>query len=415
MGDRPIINAVFRGGVPRIESVRAPARIIAPATGATFPDDVMPYRSSALLTLLGLIARRGDRGALDELLTHRRPFSCRDGNWLRLGEWVDWLMSHPPRSASLMRNDRWLEQARDLTIDKFTCLPKIRRRLRNRPSCRVKGVGINCRYYYLAVWRYSRRQLATFRPIGHLEQEQIVSRILHAFVLRHFSLSFLECQRRSNPLVRRYYWKIDGRTIVVWMPTEMSGRECREWLQANVSSKGSLPERECFRVQSIIDEHLLRRGIVPLDEHAVANLAAQTEDSGDSTLDESFDRSLSEYVAREKSGVRLEQQRPAIKALGATRLATLIRRIFAALAQGAYDDGALADEFGLSHATFSRFAGSRWCERFEGQSNGIVPDLWRNTSQVLAGVPAFVAAARDAGVWGRVQAVIRSSNTGTGK
>ena len=92
----------------------------------------------------------------------------------------------------------------------------------------------------------------------------------------------------------------------------------------------------------------------------------------------------------------------AIRALGKSRLKQLILRIFDELNEEAYEEKRLADAFGLSRATFSRFAGSRW----KSHSSGQIPDLWANTAQTLAGHGRFVEAAEEAGVWDEVQKIV---------
>ncbi len=75
------------------------------------------------------------------------------------------------------------------------------------------------------------------------------------------------------------------------------------------------------------------------------------------------------------------------------------------MSEGDYRDCVLARGFGLSKATFSRFAGSRW----QIHSDGPIPDLWANTAEVLAHHTPFIQAAKDAGVWPRVTKVLRES------
>ena len=62
----------------------------------------------------------------------------------------------------------------------------------------------------------------------------------------------------------------------------------------------------------------------------------------------------------------------------------------------------LAEAFGLSQATLSRFAGSRW----RSGARTRLPDLWRNVAQTLARHTAFIEMAEKAGVWGKVQRVL---------
>ena len=66
----------------------------------------------------------------------------------------------------------------------------------------------------------------------------------------------------------------------------------------------------------------------------------------------------------------------------------------------------MADSFGLSAATFSRFAGSRWRKASQGQ----VPDLWMNTAEMLASHAVFTEAAEEAGVLGQVEQLLQGGS-----
>ena len=75
----------------------------------------------------------------------------------------------------------------------------------------------------------------------------------------------------------------------------------------------------------------------------------------------------------------------------------MVQHIFEKIADDDYHDIAVARMFGLSKATFSRFAGSRW-----DASKRNIPDLWLNTAQVLSVHPDFKETALEAGVWKQV-------------
>jgi hypothetical protein len=83
-------------------------------------------------------------------------------------------------------------------------------------------------------------------------------------------------------------------------------------------------------------------------------------------------------------------------------LKRLILRIFKDLSGGKYEDKKVARRFGLSKATFSRFAGSRWLT-----TQSAVPDLWRNTAEVLSTHPIFKEVAINTGFWEQVQSALK--------
>jgi len=120
-----------------------------------------------------------------------------------------------------------------------------------------------------------------------------------------------------------------------------------------------------------------------------------------------FTGALAKAVADEKAE-NIDFQRPAIQNLGVDKLRGLIHRIFESIAEGNLSAQTLAKRFGLSDATFSRFASTRWSHgqnlRFSN-----VPDLWSNTAQVLASNPDFVETAGRAGVLATISQITESN------
>ena len=60
-------------------------------------------------------------------------------------------------------------------------------------------------------------------------------------------------------------------------------------------------------------------------------------------------------------------------------------------------------EFKISRSTLSRFAGSRW----NISTSERCPDLWSNLARVLANNKYFTKAAKDYGIWDKVQKTIK--------
>ena len=82
----------------------------------------------------------------------------------------------------------------------------------------------------------------------------------------------------------------------------------------------------------------------------------------------------------------------------------MIHHIFENIISDEYQDNTVAKTFGLSKATFSRFAGSRW-----NSSESNIPDLWLNMAQVLSVHPVFKETAREAGVWEQVEITLNKA------
>ena len=111
-----------------------------------------------------------------------------------------------------------------------------------------------------------------------------------------------------------------------------------------------------------------------------------------------FSDRLSVHVAKEKSE-NLEELRPAIRSLGKEGVYNLVNRIFADMADEQYNLSEVARNFNLSKATLSRFAGSDWLkdEDMNQLSKADIPDLWINTTRVLAENPILMETVKNTG------------------
>jgi hypothetical protein len=184
------------------------------------------------------------------------------------------------------------------------------------------------------------------------------------------------------------------------MPAAMRGRERRVWLEKNVGVPNVSAPEETRRIQAIVDERLGLAAHFRLDEQTAESDSKALQEPGLEYLveEEVSLRGLADVVADEKAS-NIRQQRPAIQALGRAALRRLIQRVFEDLSDGRYEERRIAESFGLSAPTLSRFAGHRWRLR----SQAAPPDLWANTARMIAGHKAFVEVAQEAGVWPRVQ------------
>ena len=90
------------------------------------------------------------------------------------------------------------------------------------------------------------------------------------------------------------------------------------------------------------------------------------------------------------------------------RLKKMILQIFNELPNDEYEDTKIASAFGLSKATFSRFAGSKWNE-----NDSQIPDLWLNTAQILSKHEIFMELAEKAGIWEKVQHILNKDKVDT--
>ena len=364
--------------------------------------ETRPYRWLSLVQLLVRIVRHADRLALRELHDHRPCF--------RLGAAVALLLADFVHGLSLTQWARRLttgvtsilDYARDLTIDRFTVLPQ-----GFPPALPSRGGGPDCRRCFGAVltrigdWSKENPDAAPH------QEEGAAAAILQKAVVRHFAYSCREARRDDNPADSRYAWSVNGGAIRVSMPRWMSGHRRRAWLEAHVDDPDPARPDEQERVQSIVDRELGVPHRVPLaDAEAGEWLGRPGAAPMDAAMAEEISlRGLPQAVADEKAGPRLDDQRPAIRRLGAANVRCLVLLIFEQLAEGRYEEKRIADAFGISRATLSRFAGSQW----QAISGDAPPDLWANVAQVLASYEPFTEAAKQAGVWDQVQMTLQNT------
>jgi len=234
----------------------------------------------------------------------------------------------------------------------------------------------------------------------------LAARLLQHQVKRHFGFSLLESWRNGNGYDSRYAWAVTGGKIYVYFPRTLSGRARRAWLEANIDDPDPRRRGEAARIQAIVDREWPKFHTMPYDpaNPEIARHAAKNQAPSSSTLDVFPTVRLAEIVAREKVA-NIDRQRPAIRALGDS-LYLLIIRIFNELRDGNDNFSAeIRQDFRLSKAALSRFAGTRWSRGGPDGEAFRVPDLWRNMLGQLMACPDFVDAAQEAGIWRSIQAL----------
>jgi hypothetical protein len=365
-------------------------------------DRPTEYQHLSLLILLEMIVKYSDRQALKELHDYRILYWSKDKTPFRLVEFIASLYQKMQGHQRSGYNERVLELAHDLTVDKFMNIPQSPDTL---PHDRQQGP--DCRNYFKAVLSYVRTSLhITPNTANGLSDELLTTKALRKQVERHFDLSILESRRRVNDLEKRYGWEVDGYVLYLWVPRSMPGRGCRKWLEDNIPHVNPTRSDEQKRVQAIINRLLPRPRIMSFNtvrswEYKASPDAGNTPGSLDAEVTV---KGLAAVVAQEKAD-NIHLQRPAIRRLGKAKLMLLILDVFNELAEGRYQEKQIAARYGLSNATLSRFAGSRWNKHPDDRISVSVPDLFRNTAQTLAGHSQFIAAARKAQVWKRVSQI----------
>ena len=350
--------------------------------------DLKSYEVLDLLELVRLVADQSDRMALAEIHEKRRVFRLKNGGFLLLAEYLLFLKDQELwKNQNEAKTVALAERAYDLTMEKFVNLPD-----------QPKQQGTDCRHYFRALHGAVNRSLRSSPPYTRLEREVICGTLFKGLVARQFSYSLLEARREINPFWSRYQWQVDGRSYPLWMPVALSGNQRRAWLEANIPNQVLEQPRAGKHIQRIIDQTLVREHFISLEA-----LEIRQEADGRPELmpmDRDWGISLANYVAQEKAK-DIEKQRPAIRKLGPEKLERLVRQVFRDIAADDYEQKRIAAKFGLAPATLSRFAGRNW--RQNGSEIDQVPDLWRNTAQVVSQIPMFREVAEEAGIMGSIK------------
>jgi len=361
------------------------------------------YGHFTLLRLAELIAHNGDIKALHELHNNRKLFYYHSRQPFRLAEFVYKLRQSNPARRWCNGDSQILEQAYDLTISKFSNLP----RSENYPQ--LKPQGPDCRCYYEAFVKQAAKIKDEQLHNRDNNMERQMARLLQNLIVRHFRLSCQECIRRDRKLTTRYLWQVDGHSMEVFLPVDLHGRQRGKWLADNIPDVDPARQGERQRVQAIIDDLTRKRRILSLGDIEENTIAAVPIDFTSQIEQEITVKGLADTVAQEKAD-NIELQRDAIQKLGKQKLQQLIGHIFDCLAYGKYEAAKIADSFKINRATFSRFAGSNWLTQSGRSGDYPIPDLWLNTAQTLVAHSVFVKVAEDTGILGRVEEVLKTGN-----
>ena len=362
---------------------------------STEPGKDVDYQQIPLVWLIERIVSVNDKMALNELHENRTVFQYQEKDLLL----VDYLVRLRDRDISRLwcgESQVVLDNAFDLTLEKFINIPP----KKDRSGHPTGTGGTDCRYYYRAYYAHTVGHSEQKKLSNVLEMEIMAARRLQKFVARHFFLSCLECVRQEQKTTRRYGWRINGQSMTLWMPSELTAKQCRQWLLKNVDDIDPRRDDERHRVQEIIDSRLMRRKILPLGRMGNEALVPADSDVVSSMITEQITADgLAEAVAAEKAAA-IDFQRPAIRTLGKANLKKLVLMVFDNLLNGGRAYAHILATFSLSPASLNRFAGSKWHKKPGGAV--VVPDLWKNTAHLLARHSDFTEAAKQAGVWKKI-------------
>ena len=311
------------------------------------------HSTQSLTALVGRIVNDSDESALNELHQHRAFFTHPQRCNLRLSEYLQLLCEHVPLKMS-----SFTDEAYSITLAKFFHFPD-------------ETSQVDCRKYFSAALAVLNKR--TWR--GELEADKRLGQILQQLVSKHFSYALQEAARNQSSF-SRYNWLTKYGTFVVMMPKTLSGSERRSWLEEHIHSSVLSSSDAKMLIQKLIQEKFSEL-LLDADE------APQVPDTQIRMPWDYLEKldipTLAKCVADEKVDT-LSEQRRAIQELGGRSLRWLILDVFSAVSHESMSDADLAKKYQLSPATFSRFAGRKWSQ---------MPDLWKNTANLLAHHPQF--------------------------
>jgi hypothetical protein len=221
-------------------------------------------------------------------------------------------------------------------------------------------------------------------------------------VIRHLKYSWLEVCRKTNRLYQRYRWVLADGAIELMKPIGIKGRTFTKWLEEHIENPDPSNKGEKYRIQQQIDNWFGHSSEIDYE-----SIAYTQNDKPDPNFDiERYPENFTTLIANEKS-VNINKLRPSISLLGPTKLKNFIKEILDNIMYDEDKDILIAKEYGLSKATYSRFAGKNW----KNNINREVPDLWKNIAHILASDPILIELATSLGINTDIDSILKLTKT----
>lgn len=231
-------------------------------------------------------------------------------------------------------------------------------------------------------------------PEDSIKIEQLISAELKKTIRRQFYLCIKEGHRQINPFQKRYEWRRDGKKIIMlYRPTTVDVGSVTRWLDESFPVIDDTDPEFKEKVQDALDQRFGSGFFIRLDEEY---------DDGDQKFEipvapKEYDASpdyqeIISWVVKRKD-LEFDELRSGIQNLGRERVKELVFEIMDSNSKGKYEQNKIAEAFGVSKSTMSRFAGTKWDTEQE-----TVPDLWRNAIRVILAKPEFIELAAENGL-----------------
>ena len=352
------------------------------------------YNSFSTAELISRIARLSDQDALNHLISSRKLLWYSNKLFL-LPDFLILLRENYYRPYIIIPSDeRDLDEKIDLTYDRT-----LQKFLILKPQDEIKPIpGPYCNQQYHRMNQEILKLKEESPNLNELELESAVTRIFQKTVIRHLRYSWLETCRLTNRFYKRYRWRVKGGFIELKKPSWIDGRAFGKWLNENIPDPDHSRKNEKERVQTLVDQifGFGSTARIDLNEERKVELSV-SYDPVEKEAKEYVSINLYQIVAHEKAEL-VQKQRPAIRKLGKQKLNNLVLYILDNYLNDLKNDEDIAEEFGISKSTFSRFAGKDW-RKNTGQNNEIIiPDLWKNMAGVIMQNQVFVETAINLGI-----------------
>ena len=350
------------------------------------------YSVLPTIELIERISVHEDNNALNNFLSTRKLLII-DGKRVLLPEFLLKLKERkffPYQKISNQENKlkEKLDLTYDRTLQKFSILKN--------QSAKIEGPYCNNQYNEL--YKQLNNYLIINETISQLELELKVEHLFKAMVIRHINYSWLEICRITNRLYKRYRWELETGTIELKKPLGIGGRDFTRWLEKHIDSPNPTVGNEKYKIQKEIDDWFGHSSFI--DFESIAN----TKQSENEFLEhERYPEDFPSLIAIEKSK-NIDKLRPSIKALGEIKVKEFVKKVLESILYNENNDVSIAKEFGISKATYSRFAGRDW----KSNNNGEVPDLWGNIAKIVTSNPILIEKSISMGIKPVIDTILKS-------
>jgi hypothetical protein len=378
-------------------------------------QEEVDFKSVSLGVLCEHIAK-GSAAALDEFLTDRpvftvppelpevlMPWRLGPPKALLFGPYVELIRDKTLKKGWWRpKGTEFIDRSVELLIARFTNLPSNEAAPdssapeENHEDAEVDGCNVDRRVYFRSFIAFLKKHSTGNSVTRELERERREAFLMQGFLWRQFFYCLQEAGREANPLMNRYAWDFGSGRIIVWFPKSFGGRPRKLWLEEHIGQPDLTTDGELERIQALIDEHFGRQMQFSIDEHFADRLAGSLPPP-DAGLKVEDGVTMRHLIAHEKAAEAKKLPR-AIRSLGYDRIVELVITILDNIVSELHSDLEIARHFGLSTATFSRFAGRQRWNKWRKDHENPPPHLAVNSARILKKHRDFIETAREMGL-----------------